>query len=78
VSLNNDIDAQALLQEAIANGVAYVHGSEFRYEGGVSSDLRLSFSSVDADHMDEAIRRLAETIVQHEHRASDDVSRQSR
>jgi len=78
VSLNNDIDAQALLQEAIANGVAYVHGSEFRYEGGVSSDLRLSFSSVDADYMDEAIRRLAETIVQHEHRANDDVSRRSR
>jgi len=78
VSLNDDIDAQALLQEAFANGVAYVHGSEFRYDGGISSDLRLSFSSVDADHMDEAIRRLAETIVQHEHRASDDVSRQSR
>jgi len=56
------IDARALLDTAIENGVAYVPGSEFHHDAHGSSHLRLSFSTADPQLMDEAIRRLADTI----------------
>lgn len=62
VKLNGPIDARELLDKAIENGVAYVPGSEFHHDAHGSSNLRLSFSSADPQFMDEAIRRLADTI----------------
>jgi DNA-binding transcriptional MocR family regulator len=62
VKLNAPIDARALLDTAIENGVAYVPGSEFHHDAHGSSNLRLSFSTADPQFMGEAIRRLADTI----------------
>jgi 2-aminoadipate transaminase len=62
VKLSGSIDARELLDKAIENGVAYVPGSEFHHDAHGSSNLRLSFSSADPQFMDEAIRRLADTI----------------
>jgi DNA-binding transcriptional MocR family regulator len=61
VKLNAPIDARALLDTAIENGVAYVPGSEFHHDAHGSSNLRLSFSTADPQFMGEAIRRLADT-----------------
>ncbi|WP_404659634.1 PLP-dependent aminotransferase family protein [Caballeronia udeis] len=62
VKLSVPIDARELLDKAIENGVAYVPGSEFLHDTRSSSNLRLSFSIADPQCMDEAIRRLADTI----------------
>ncbi|MFM0185784.1 aminotransferase class I/II-fold pyridoxal phosphate-dependent enzyme [Paraburkholderia nemoris] len=62
VKLSVPIDARELLDKAIENGVAYVPGSEFHHDAHASSSLRLSFSTADPQLMDEAIRRLADTI----------------
>jgi 2-aminoadipate transaminase len=42
-------------------GVAVVKGSDFLLEGGNSS-LRLAFSAVTVDQIDEGVRRIAEAI----------------
>jgi DNA-binding transcriptional MocR family regulator len=42
-------------------GVAVVKGSDFLLEGGRSS-LRLAFSAVTVDQIDEGVRRIAEAI----------------
>lgn len=62
VTLSVPLDARELLNKAIENGVAYVPGSEFHHDAHGSPNLRLSFSSTDPQFMDEAIRRLADTI----------------
>lgn len=57
-------DAEALLPEAIANGVAFVPGSAFTVPGGTSlrDGLRLSYAMLPAAQLDEAARRLALTL----------------
>jgi DNA-binding transcriptional MocR family regulator len=62
VKLSVPIDTRELLNKAIQNGVAYVPGAEFHHDGRSSSELRLSYSVVDPDSMDDAIRRLADTV----------------
>jgi 2-aminoadipate transaminase len=56
------MDAGALLPPAIERGVAFAPGAPFFVDGGGQRTLRLSFSSVAANRIDEGIRRLAETI----------------
>jgi DNA-binding transcriptional MocR family regulator len=61
VELADDIDVDKLAPAATARGVAVVKGSDFLLEGGQHS-LRLAFSAVRADQVDEGVRRLAAAI----------------
>ena len=61
VELPADVHVDKLLPEAATRGVAVVKGSDFLLEGGEHA-LRLAFSAVTVDEIDEGVRRLAEAI----------------
>jgi 2-aminoadipate transaminase len=61
VDLPEDIDVAKLAPAAAERGVAVVKGTDFLLEGGHHS-LRLAFSAVTADQVDEGVRRLAAAI----------------
>jgi DNA-binding transcriptional MocR family regulator len=61
VELPDDIDVGKLAPAATARGVAVVKGSDFLLEGGHHA-LRLAFSAVLTDQVDEGVRRLAAAI----------------
>lgn len=61
VELPEDVDVDKLAPAATARGVAVVKGSDFLLEGGHHS-LRLAFSAVTADQVDEGVRRLAAAV----------------
>ncbi len=61
VDLPEDIDVNKLLPAAAARGVAVVKGTDFLIEGGEHS-LRLAYSAVTADKVDEGVARLAAAI----------------
>jgi DNA-binding transcriptional MocR family regulator len=56
------ISARALLQEALAQGVAFVPGDAFYADPAGESELRLCFSSVVPSAIDEAVRKLATAL----------------
>ncbi len=59
VELPEGTDVSALFHAANARGVAFVKGTDFLLEGGENT-LRLAYSGVTADQIDEGIRRLAD------------------
>jgi DNA-binding transcriptional MocR family regulator len=61
VELPEDVHVDLLLPEATARGVAVVKGSDFLLEGGQHA-LRLAFSAVTKDQVEEGVRRLAEAV----------------
>jgi 2-aminoadipate transaminase len=61
VDLPDDIDVAELVPAAEARGVAVVKGTGFLLEGGHHS-LRLAYSDVTADAVDEGVSRLAQAI----------------
>jgi DNA-binding transcriptional MocR family regulator len=61
VELPSDVDVDKLFPIATEKGVAVVKGSDFLMEGGEHS-LRLAFSAVGLNEIDEGVRRLAEAI----------------
>jgi len=61
VELPDDVDVDKLLPAATERGVAVVKGSDFLLEGGKHA-LRLAFSAVSVDDIDEGVRRLAAAI----------------
>jgi DNA-binding transcriptional MocR family regulator len=61
VDLPTDIDVDKLFPAAMKKGVAIVKGTDFLIEGGRSS-VRLAFSAVTADQIDEGVRRIAAAI----------------
>jgi DNA-binding transcriptional MocR family regulator len=61
VELPEGTDAAKVAAAATARGVAVVRGSDFLLEGGHSA-LRLAFSAVTVDQIDEGVRRLAAAI----------------
>ncbi|GAA2636335.1 PLP-dependent aminotransferase family protein [Paractinoplanes durhamensis] len=61
VDLPTDVDVDKLFPAAMKKGVAIVKGTDFLLEGGKSS-VRLAFSAVTVDQIDEGVRRLAEAI----------------
>jgi 2-aminoadipate transaminase len=63
VELADDVDVDKLLPAAAARGVAVVKGSDFLIEGGRHA-LRLAYSAVTADQVDEGVRRLAAAIAE--------------
>ena len=61
IDLPDDVDVDKVLPAAAERGVAVVKGSDFLLEGGHHS-LRLAFSAVTVDQIDEGVRRLAAAI----------------
>jgi 2-aminoadipate transaminase len=60
--LPEGINAAEMLDEAIAHKVAYVPGAEAHVDGGGQNTLRLAYSLVTEEQIDEGIRRLAEVV----------------
>jgi DNA-binding transcriptional MocR family regulator len=58
VELPEGTDVHALLTAAQEEGVTFVKGTDFLLEGGENT-LRLAYSGVTADQIDEGIARLA-------------------
>jgi DNA-binding transcriptional MocR family regulator len=61
VELPEGTNVAELFEAAAARGVQFVKGTDFLLEGGESS-LRLAYSGVTADEIDEGISRLAEAL----------------
>ncbi|GAB7041209.1 MULTISPECIES: aminotransferase-like domain-containing protein [Catenuloplanes] len=61
IDLPDDVYVDKLLPAAAERGVAVVKGTDFLLEGGEHS-LRLAFSAVTVDQIDEGVRRLAAAI----------------
>ena len=59
VDLPEGTDVDALSAAALDRGVLFVKGTDFLLEGGQNS-LRLAYSGVSADEIDEGVKRLAE------------------
>lgn len=59
VDLPEDVEVDLLVPEAAARGVAVVKGSDFLLDGG-NHALRLAYSAVTPDQIDEGVRLLAE------------------
>jgi 2-aminoadipate transaminase len=56
------VDTTALLPLAAASGVAFVPGSAFFLDGGGGEHARLSFATLGADGLAEAVHRLAAAV----------------
>jgi 2-aminoadipate transaminase len=61
VELPEGTDGDALFEAAAQRGVQFVKGSDFVLEGG-DHELRLAYSGVTPDQIDEGVRRLAEAF----------------
>jgi 2-aminoadipate transaminase len=61
VDLPEDVDVDRLFPVATKKGVAVVKGSDFLLDGGQHS-LRLAYSAVTVDQIDEGVRRIAAAI----------------
>ena len=61
VDLPEDVDVEKLAPAAAARGVAVVKGTDFLLEGGRHS-LRLAYSAVLTNQVDEGVRRLAAAV----------------
>jgi DNA-binding transcriptional MocR family regulator len=61
VELPGDVDVREVVPAAAERGVAVVKGSDFLLEGGHNA-LRLAYSAVTPDQIDEGVRRLADAI----------------
>ena len=64
VSLPEGMDATTLLPRALDHGVAFTPGAVFFVDGGGERTLRLSFSAIPAQRIDEGVKRLAEVVRQ--------------
>ena len=63
VDLPESVDVDKLFPAAMKKGVAIVQGSDFLLDGGKSS-VRLAFSAVTVDQIDEGVRRIAAAIAE--------------
>jgi DNA-binding transcriptional MocR family regulator len=63
VDLPGDIDVDRLAPAAARRGVAVVKGTDFLLEGGQNT-LRLAYSAVPVDLIDEGVRRLAAAVAE--------------
>jgi len=62
LALPPEVDVLALRPAAIEAGVAYVPGPPFYVDGRGRNELRLSFSHLGTEELDEAVRRLATAL----------------
>jgi len=66
VTLPDGLDAAGLARSAATAGVAVVPGTPFFPDGRGGSNLRLSFSRVEDELIDEGVERLAALVAEHE------------
>jgi 2-aminoadipate transaminase len=59
MTLNDDIDTAGKVQEAVANGVAYIPGGPFFVDGTGANTMRLTFAKESDERIREGVRRLA-------------------
>jgi 2-aminoadipate transaminase len=62
LSLPEGVDAEALLEAAVAEGVAYVTGAPFFVDGGGENTMRLTFAREDAPTIEEGVKRLGRVV----------------
>lgn len=62
LTFRRPIDERSLFAEALRQGMSFTPGSAVRPEPSGRSALRLSFSLLDPDRLDEAVRRLAVAV----------------
>jgi 2-aminoadipate transaminase len=62
LTLPSGLDSQTLLPEAAREGVLYTPGALFYADGGGRYQLRLSFSDVPPDRIEEGVQRLSKVI----------------
>jgi len=62
LTLPKGVDTQSLLPVAAREGVLYTPGSLFYADGGGRNQLRLSFSDVSPERIEEGVRRLAKVL----------------
>jgi 2-aminoadipate transaminase len=62
LTLPEGVDAESLLEAAVAEGVAYVTGAPFYVEGGGENTMRLTFAKEDAANITEGVQRLARVV----------------
>ena len=55
-------DAEALVEAAVAGGVAYVPGASFFVDGTGDRTMRLTFAKETAESITEGVRRLATVV----------------
>jgi 2-aminoadipate transaminase len=67
VTLDSSIDVEALLVEAVAQGVLFTPGSHFLADEGTSSAIRLNFSLVDSDRAERGLEILGRLARQLQH-----------
>ena len=60
--ISTGISSRALLDHAVAAGVAFVAGHAFYADPAGESELRICFSSVIPDAIDQAVIRLSRTL----------------
>jgi 2-aminoadipate transaminase len=62
LTLPEGMDAEVLLEAAVAEGVAYVAGGPFHVDGGGANTMRLTFAKEDAATIAEGVRRLGRVV----------------
>jgi 2-aminoadipate transaminase len=62
VTLTRPLDERSLYSEALRHGVAFTPGGALTVERRSQTSLRLSFSLLDPDELDEGVRRLSRAI----------------
>jgi DNA-binding transcriptional MocR family regulator len=62
VTLPEGMDAEALIEAAVAEGVAYVPGGPFFVDGTGANTMRLTFAKETAETIAEGVRRLAGVV----------------
>ena len=62
VTLPAEMDAKALLQEAVKENVAFVPGASFHPDGSGANTLRLNFSNASEPMIEEGIARLGRVV----------------
>jgi 2-aminoadipate transaminase len=62
VTLPEGVDTTQLLNDALEYRIAFVPGAAFHANGGGSNTMRLSFSNVNSEQIEEGIRRLGKLL----------------
>jgi 2-aminoadipate transaminase len=62
LTLPEGMDAEKLLEAAVAEGVAYVAGGPFHVDGGGENTMRLTFAKEDAPTIVEGVKRLGKVV----------------
>lgn len=65
VTLPEHINAKALLPEMIENKITYVGGSPFYPNGGHENHMRLNFSSMSEERIEEGVKRAVKILKRH-------------